>query len=227
MENRAFTILNLKQYSEINLPQQLGRVSLSFPEERQYILRMFIKDMFGEWQIPEEIYWISPMLKLAVDNQKRMGIRQPFVYVTIRNGIVDSKTDDDWHVDGFSLGITHLPEQNYIWSNDYPTEYVEKAFDFPEDFDGNVHNIHSFFQKRIKPEEVMRMQSKVVYGLDPYVVHRRPAEATGKNRCFVRISFTPIEIRDKNNSYNPLIPTAYKRDGIVEKRNLLIDYDVH
>ena len=59
--------------------------------------------------------------------------------------------------------------------------------------------------------------------MDPYVPHRRPASTQGEMRCFVRVSFTPIEINDVNNAQNPLIPRNYTRDG-VEIRNQLVDY---
>ena len=71
------------------------------------------------------------------------------------------------------------------------------------------------------------MKAKRVYGFDPYVVHRRPDGTNGMNRCFIRLSYTPIEIEDVNNTYNPLLHTDYKRDGIKEMRNKLVDYDEH
>lgn len=225
LRTRAFSALNLNQYFQINKPDNVGNLKLNIPNERQYVLRLLIKRMFGEYQIPEKFGWILPLVEMADSHQKKIGIVQPFVYLTIRNGLVNTTTDDVWHVDGFSQTITHLPEQNYIWSNIEPTEYVEKSFKFPKDFDGLVHNIHNFFQNRIKESDVLKMDCETVYGLDPYVVHRRPSNTNGKNRCFVRLSYTPIEIEDVNNTYNHLIPTNYKRDGIKEMRNKLINYD--
>ena len=225
LKYRAFKALNLKQYSKINTVKDCGHLELNIPVERQYILRMLIKKMFSEYQLPKELEWVKPLIMVADKNQQENGIRQPFIYLTIRNGIVDTKTDDEWHVDGFSQTITHLPEQNYIWSNKYPTEYVEKSFCFPSDFDGLKHNIHKFFQHRITKDDILKMKPKTVYGFDPYIVHRRPCGTSGMNRCFVRLSYTPIEIEDVNNTLNPLIPTNYKRDGIKEMRSMLVDYD--
>ena len=54
LKNRAFNALNLEQYSEINKPDNLGELKLNVPNERQYILRLLIKRMFGEYQIPEK-----------------------------------------------------------------------------------------------------------------------------------------------------------------------------
>ncbi len=149
LKDRAFQALNLKQYSETNKAENVGYVDLNTPENRQYVLRILIKKMFGEYQIPEELEWCRPFIEKCDAKQKEIGITQPFVYLTVRNGIVDSQTDDSWHVDGFSQTITHLPEQNYIWTDVSPTEYVECPFYFPDDFNGLKHNIHNFFQNRI------------------------------------------------------------------------------
>lgn len=224
IQNRAFTVLNLNQYSINTSPDEITVLDLKIPSEKQYILRMLIKRMFGEYVIPYELEWVRPLIELCDSNQKLMGIKQPFVYITIRNGLVNSVTDDEWHVDGFSQTITHLPEQNYIWCNEYPTEYTTKLFSFPNDFDGLKHNIHLFFQDNILDKDILLMNKNTVYCLDPYVVHRRSFISNNKNRCFVRLSFTPIEIEDINNTINPLLITNYKRDGIKEMRNKLIKY---
>ena len=160
--DRAFKALNLHQYSKSNTIDDCGSLDLDTPIKRQYILRMLVKRMFGEYKLPKELEWVKPLIEVADNNQEVNGIRQPFVYLTIRNGIVNTQTDDEWHVDGFSQTITHLPEQNYLWSNICPTEYVKKRFNFPSDFDGLKHNIHKFFQNRITKKDVLKMKSKII-----------------------------------------------------------------
>ena len=113
LKDRAFQVLNLKQYSEVNGVDDCGDLELDLPKERQYILRMLIKRMFGEYQLPKEVEWVRPLLEITDKNQKEME-SDNLVYLTIRNGIVNTQTDDEWHVDGFSQTITHLPEQNYL-----------------------------------------------------------------------------------------------------------------
>lgn len=62
--------------------------------------------------------------------------------------------------------------------------------------------------------------------MDLYVIHRRPKLNSSKiERCFIRLSFTPIEIKDINNTLNPLIPQSYKTYGVVEFRDKLEYYD--
>jgi len=225
IKDRALKALNLEQYKDTNRPEWVGEIDLKLPSERQYILRMLIKRPFGECKLPKELEWCKPMVDKAFNTQLKMGIRQPFCYLTIRNGLVDSETDDEWHVDGFSQTITHLPEQNYIWVDNNPTEFIVKEIDIPYDFDSSKHNIHYFIDDNITENDVVKtMNEKTIYCLDPYVIHRRPKLTKGTQRCFIRVSFTPIEIEDCNNTINPLISTNYKRDGVKSFRKNLIQY---
>lgn len=227
MRERALHALNLEQYKEYNTPLFVDAVDINVPKERQYILRMLIKKPFTEYRLPESLSWCKKLIDKAEKHQhKELGINHPFCYLTIRNGMVNSVTDDEWHVDGFSMKITHLPEHNYVWVNKHPTEYVVKGIEFPHDFDPLKHNIHKYISSQINEnDEIKTIGTKLLWCMDPYIIHRRPPGIEGISRCFVRISFTPIEIFDKNNTENPLLETNYKRDGVKEFREKLIDYN--
>jgi hypothetical protein len=223
--NRIKTALNLKQFNQENEPLEVSYLSLNVPEDRQYILRMLIKRPFEELAIPKNLMWVKPLINLGLIHQQKMDIRHPFCYLTIRNGIVTSKTDDVWHVDGFSLQFSHLPEQNYIWASHTPTEYVTKKINFPRDFDAFKHNIHEYFDDVItEQDEIKTIKPKTVYCMDPYIIHRRPKCEENVERTFIRVTFSPIEIADKNNTPNPLMETNYTRDGIGDFRKKLIRY---
>lgn len=86
------------------------------------------------------------------------------------------------------------------------------------------HNLHDYIQENIDPDKTRSTFSGHVYALDPYVIHRRPPETAGSRRCFVRLSYTPIEIADRNNTIKPLLPTNYERDGVTEFRDTLKRY---
>jgi hypothetical protein len=223
--NRIKTAINLKQFNQLNEPLEVGSLDLTTPEDRQYILRMLIKRPFEELAVPESLLWTKPLIDLAFINQEKLGVRHPFCYITVRHGFVTTKTDDSWHVDGFSLQFSHLPEQNYVWCSHTPTEYVSKAIEFPSDFDAFKHNIHMYFDDNItKEDKIQQIKEKTVVMMDPYVIHRRPKFDTYVERTFIRVSFTPIEIADVRNDNNSLMPTNYTRDGINEFRNNLIRY---
>ena len=220
--------INLVQFSQANPPLRVGIVDVTPPREEQKVLRMLVQSPYsGGLQVPEELQWLRGPIARATNYQReKVGVRHPYTYITVRHGLVTTRTDDLWHVDGFSMKYHHLPEANYLFTfGDQTTEYAEQSFDFPSDFDPLRHNVHLFFQRRVKPESIRRLHYGTMYMMDPYVVHRRPPDASGW-RTFVRISFTPIEIPDVNNTTNHLIPTAhYSVDGVKGFRNQLLDYD--
>jgi hypothetical protein len=204
-------------------PEMVGCLHLSPPQSEQQVLRMLIRRPFDGLRLPHWLQWVLPLVGMAEARQASIA-RHPFLYLTIRSGVVSSQGDDQWHVDGFSLQYHHLPEQNYIWSDSCGTEWYNGPVEIPEDFDPLRHNLHSYLQERIDPALICRVLAGHAYVLDPYVIHRRPPETAGSQRCFVRLSYTPIEIADANNSLNPLLPTNYARDGVKEFRDRLVPY---
>lgn len=214
--SRAQCALSLDIYNDGARPEFIGELNLDTPQE-QNVLRMLIQDQLGQPTIPSELEWTRPMVRMAYDAQEHTGIRSAFVYLTVRVGEVQHETLTDWHVDGFSKRISHLPEQNYIWCDRAPTEFAPMKVPFPDDFDPLRHNIHEYLGRFAL--YVNRIDPCAVYVLDPYILHRQP-EYTGR-RCFVRVSFTPIEIRDRNNTENPLLPKEHTYDGVEEWRDTL------
>jgi hypothetical protein len=212
---RGLKILNLDQYQYINEEELVGKFDMEEPEEEVYVLRMLIQSPTKGFQLPEELNWCLPIITASIEYQTWLGIRHPFMYLTIRKGICKSIKDDEWHVDGFSMKYPHIPEQNYIYASDYPTQVVRDfRVKFPQEFDPLNHNIHSYLSKFINPTDITNLKSHHLYCMDPYVIHRRPPTSKGKIRTFIRVSFTPLEINDINNTINPLIPTNYTFDGV-------------
>lgn len=226
VKSRAKQALGTELFSNPNTVDRVAAFNLNCPFERQYILRMLCRMPHEEFSIPAELEWLSKLLDISDSYQKNViGVSHPFCYITVRHGLVTSQLDDVWHTDGFSTKITHLPEQNYIISNCYPTEYVEKAINIPDNFDPLIHNLHKYLASQITDDDIKVAGPDIVYCLDPYNIHRRqqfiPA---GTVRTFVRISYVPIEIMDDANTPNPMIPVRhYNRDG-VKIRNELKEY---
>lgn len=210
-------------------PYQCTAFTPLSPPQRQYVLRMLVQSPYSRGLcLPLELEWIRPALKEALSWQKSsVGVRHPYVYVTSRCGPVRSTTDDAWHVDGFSTRFTHVPEANYLWvASKNPTQYKHVREKFPNDFNPLTHNVHKYLANRAYKYQTHALESKALYFMDPYVLHRRPPGTTGEERSFLRISLTPIEIPDVNNTVNPLINTThYVTDGIKDFRDKLSDYD--
>lgn len=221
---RAKRALNVGEFAAAGAPEVIGPVALVCPVERQYVLRMAVRVDGKDFHIPDELAWLREAFDMALAYQRGVvGVEHSFCYITVRHGFVTSETDDAWHVDGFSTRITHIPEQNYIWTNVNSTEFVDLAVPFPDGFDPLVHNVNSYLETRIKDTPVQQCAPGVLTCMDPYILHRRPVGSEGMVRTFVRISFVPIEINDVHNTPNPLIPRAYDRDGVAFRRELL-DY---
>jgi hypothetical protein len=225
ISERARQILSIDSFNEENDIDCVGNYKLECPFERQYILRMIVRHAHSDWMIPDRLQWLKPLIMMAEEYQKEViKIKHLCCYVTVQHGLVTSTSDDKWHTDGFSTKISHLPEQNYIVSNCIPTEYVRKAIKFPLDFDPLKHNVHKYLASQINDDDVKTLFSNKVYCMDPYNIHRRSFVPNNVVRTFARVSFTPIEVMDDNNTPNPLLQMPnYNRDG-VQIRNRLIDY---
>jgi hypothetical protein len=192
------------------------------PEFRdQYILRMAVRTPeSGGFRMPHELNWLRPAIYACDGIQKQNGLPNQYVYVTVRSGEVLSQTDDDWHVDGFSMRVPHLPEQNYICASSPATEWQAKSFDVPDDFDPMRHNLHWLLQEQAEDDATRQCDPFVAYAIDPYCVHRRP-QFNGR-RLFWRVSFVAIAIEDDTCTPNPLLPMP--RYGRRDIRESLVGY---
>lgn len=223
-DNRAKNLLDLKFFNQTSQPLPCGENVYSCPFDNQYILRMMVRSPTSSgFQIPPELDWLYESIMWLNSNQITNNFHNEYVYVTVRHGIVTSETDDQWHVDGFSMRVPHVPEQNYICSSVNPTEFAIQPFPIPDDFDPFQHNIHNFLQDSVNVEPWQGVENQV-YLIDPYCVHRRPSQTQSTMRTFWRISFIPIEIEDDTCTQNPLLPE--KKYGRVDIRQNLKRYEI-
>lgn len=194
------------------------------PKEEQHILRMMIRHPASGDRLflPKQMQWLESTIYMLDEYQRERFVSHPFVYVTIRHGIVKSVTDDEWHVDGFSMRIEHPPEQNYICATDYPTEILDRRLLLPGDFDPLRHNIHHYFQDFHSDAPHYSLDPYKIYLIDPYVIHRRPSVPAGTWRTFWRVSFVPIEIEDDTCMPNPLM--HQRRYNSKDFRHSLVRY---
>lgn len=239
---RAKTLLqdNLKDTIFSGNAFSFGKHEVVVPSvERQYILRMLIKRPGSNFEIPSELEWLRETIMKCANLQEENGIsyNNDFIYVTVRHGIVTSKTDDLWHVDGFSVRKPHRPEQNYIWTNCYPTEGWTGTCFLPQTFNPLKHNLHRYFQsyeeryqqmygEKYTPIELDGTSKILTSGhlwlIDPFVVHRRPKIPENTFRTFFRVTFAPIEIKDDACTPNPLLPT--RKYNNTDFRDSLVDF---
>lgn len=231
ISERSQKFVNTDYYRYPNFAEEVGAVQLYPQLERQYVLRCPIKIPGSRLLIPQDMLWCEPMIDSALRYQHDVvGIEHPFAYLTIRHGEVSSQTDDEWHVDGFSMKVPHIPEQNYVWVNTEPTECAAIGLNIPQDFDPLRHSVQFLAQDSIAQNSQVILETlepEVIYAMDPYVIHRRPETTAGETRTFVRLSLTPIAIDDRNNATNPLFgEISSDRDGIADFRDMLARYNL-
>lgn len=212
---RARRNLNLADFASGSHPFAVNRSDEMPPTDHQYILRMMVRSDVLPLSIPSELSWLERRIRWLDVYQKRHRLFNPFIYVTVRHGLVSSQTDDEWHVDGFSMRFPHVPEQNYTCTHGAAgTWFLNKHWVLPESFDPHKHNIHRYFQQHAADGRISQAIEGIVYAIDPYCVHKRPPTA-GRYRTFWRISFVPIEIEDDTCMRNPLFPAKhYGREDI-------------
>lgn len=215
---RAKRLVSLHEFLSASSPIPI-EVPICKPVlDRQYILRMMVRSDKFVLTIPDELKWMAPAIDSLISLQESNGLTNRFIYVTVRHGIVTSTTDDVWHADGFSMRTPHVPEQNYIYTDNHPTEWLPHAWNIPALFDPFKHNIHTYFQEHESLAASVTGEPGVVHLIDPYCVHRRPAIADGTMRTMWRVSFIPIEIEDDTCQRNPLFPViVYGREDMRKK----------
>lgn len=229
IRDRATSDVGLEFFEHWNHPEDAGPLDLTPPTHSQYVLRCPVIIPGQGLSVPGDMQWTLPLYFQAQWQQFIRGIKRKFCYITIRHGFIMSALDDEWHVDGFSTKIPHLPEQNYVWASTQPTEFISRPFTVPDDFDPRVHNLHHYIQDYVATNApVVQLKPRRTYILDPYVIHRRPHIPEKLWRTFVRVSFTDIEINDRNNHVNPVFGNITPdKDGLADFRDQLDRYSNH
>lgn len=196
------------------------------PSNKQMILRMLVRPKYGGFYIPSSLSWLKEqILQASIVDYKLSGIKDSWCYVTVRHGLCETKTDDEWHFDGASFRTELIPERNYVWVSHTGPQYKTGHIDWPEDFNPRVHNLFSFAEKALSDSEIQTAPEREWLLFTPFCLHRRNPASNGKQRTFIRIGFTDIEGRDINNTENRLLPTPfYGRDPVKSFRNKLINY---
>jgi hypothetical protein len=102
--------LNLEDFVCGSVPIPLFDSQVVPSVDRQYILRMMVRSDTLPLSIPRELDWLRETIHQLVDLQQVHQLYNPFIYVTVRHGIVTSVLDDEWHVDVFQC--VHLMSPN-------------------------------------------------------------------------------------------------------------------
>jgi hypothetical protein len=226
--DRALQNINLKYFNQSNSPEYITNLDINIPNDPFYIRNMLIFDrsQSADLQLPDNLIWVLKFVKECLAYESIIRSPRKLGYLTIRSGPVITRTDDQWHTDGFSTRVICLPQLSYFWSNKYPTQYVEYPFELPEDFDPLKHNLFKYIEKTLSTnQEVKKVSSHSINLFDPYVIHRRQPNISNEIRAFVRYTSSEIYIPDINLTQNHLLLNPRTTNGVAF-RNTLLDYHV-
>jgi hypothetical protein len=187
---------------------------------------MLILDMSQSpnFQLPDYLLWLEKFVIECLNHESKINSCRKLGYLTIRSGPVITKTDDQWHTDGFSTKICCKPQLSYFWSDRYPTQYVEFPFELPKDFNPLKHNLFSYLNNVLPiNQEVKQVGIQSINLFDPYVIHRRQPGISNKIRTFIRYTASEIYIPDINLTQNHLLSNPQTTNGVAF-RNTLLDY---
>mgnify|MGYP006931610907 CR=1 FL=1 len=204
-------IFSQERFKYPYLPLYLGNEEIDPHCVNLNVLRLIIREnnVNAKICIPKEL---SPLTDFCLKHINYHHQFYPantncFIYLTIR--VTDDecyyKNSQTWHIDGFqgSKLTRHIPEQTILWSNTNPTEFSIQPY-FLEGLNPSKHNIHKFFHDNAFGPFYKGIKNGT-YLLTPYNVHRVSNEEFKGRRLFVRLTFSPVEIEDYTNTFNPMM----------------------
>jgi len=163
----------------------------------QYLpIGMAEREGLGDFiNIPENLSWVRPLInsvwiedKINLDN---------YIYLTVKHLYVTPSNMGNrpgWHSDGFGTD-----DINYIWCDQYPTEFCIQDFDITEDCETSLKEMED--QARVL--NIKTYGENTLLRLDKYNIHRTPVIGEGY-RTFIKISISKNRYNLKGNAHNYL-----------------------
>jgi len=194
-------------------PDPVALFPLNFTEFMHYQYLPVFMPGVGGFRIPDRLQFLEPMVEKAVEREARNhfdcdgGLEGRYVYLTARHGWATPENPlnrPGWHCDGFGTEDT-----NYIWWVGCGTRFAFMEF---ESISPNHQRSMDQFEHQIKEDAVFdTFPSRVLYRLDPYVVHSTPIiPSPGQMRSFVKISISRHRYNLEGNSHNYLFDYDWK-----------------
>lgn len=199
----------------LRLPIRLNKANSPGGKDKIFLPKecLFAKDfILAQINYHRQFYWMNS---------------DAYIYLTIRTTEKDCwySNSQNWHIDGFqgSSNNVHIPEQDFIWSNVNPTEFLLQPF-YVDGLDPSKNDINEYFNDNANEAMSYKGVENGVYVITPYNVHRVSNNEFNEKRVFIRLNFSPIAIDDDTNTQNPMLPLKYSNRKDV--RNFLWSYEL-
>lgn len=142
-----------------------------------------------------ELDVLKPLIYSALDNHKG---RHRYLYLSVNKdfyNIGDTQKRPGWHVDGYKTD-----DENYIWSDREPTEYIELEY---LDTELSHEKSLEYFKDLAKGKNIKRLKSNTLYMLGKFI-HRTPTIRSPGVRTFVKLSFSNHRYNLVGNAVNKI-----------------------
>src|SRR5574343_233999 len=135
------------------LPLYLGKYDIDVSKVNVNVLRMLIRmnNRRLNFGIPKELEALSEFVETQANYHRQYypSNADCYIYITVRRterGDCYYANSQSWHVDGFQGARVnrHLPEQDIVWSNVNPTEFLLQPF-YLDGLDASKHDVNHYF----------------------------------------------------------------------------------
>lgn len=212
------------------MPLYLGQYNMDVTKVNVNVLRLLIKWGTGKLALPNELLFAKDFILEQINYHSQFYFKgdSKFVYITIRTTEKDCyySNSQTWHVDGFQgsrIG-RHKCEQDIMWSNVNPTEFLLQPF-YLDGLNPSKHDINQYFEDHAHEGCAYQGVENGVYLTTPYNIHRVTNALFDKKRVFIRLTFSPVEIEDPTNTPNPMFNGVDKAKDRDDVRNNLWKYE--
>lgn len=185
---------------KVGIPPILhGVIELKCPE------MMFIQDMpvimpgLADLRLPPNLEFCRKLFDVIKYSPK------DYVYISCKSMFVNkhSRGRPGWHLDGFGTD-----DINYIWSDNFPTEFCVQEFDIEDD-----HVMSRIgLEQQAKEENIITYPDKTFAEMDANVVHRVSTDEREGFRTFIKITVSKHIFNLAGNAHNHLF--GYEWDMI-------------
>lgn len=167
--------------------------------------------------IPQNLKWTEDIIYEASSNAEDRELVESFsnyIYLTVKHLWVDDSNPGNrkgWHIDGYMSD-----DQNYIWCDRNPTEYIPSldSYEFSKDHEKSMEEM----DRIAKLGTVHEIPLKTVVNMER-TVHRVKEDILPGMRTFVKVTFSKHKYNLEGNARNPLLDLNWKMYPRKESRN--------
>lgn len=160
-------------------------------------------------EIPDNLSWTRPLVNMVL----KEGVSdESYLYLTVKHLYVTPSNMGNrpgWHSDGFGTD-----DINYIWCDQYPTEFCIQDFNLSEDCGTSLTEM----EQQARAQNVKTYGENTLLRLDKYNIHRTPIIGEGY-RTFVKISVSKDRYNLKGNAHNYLFDYDWEMALRSDSRN--------